>query len=216
MATGKGGMSNLTISRPVIECNQSHAGLVVADIPTAIEFYTTKLGFTLGFTWGDPPNFAAVNLDKTEMFLRKGTPEPRGCTVYFPIGDADALYEFHRAQGVEIAEPIADRAWGLRDYAIRDLHGYHLVFGHHIYNTGPKIKIERVDVPVRLEKRLAALLMDLAEHKHMSLSSTLEEILLHTNDGVTPHTSGTLRHIEELKKKHGIEYDTHASYNFEE
>ena len=39
---------------------------------------------------------------------------------------------------------------------------------------------ERVDVPVRLEKRLAALLRDLAEHKGMSLNSCLEETLLHT------------------------------------
>jgi hypothetical protein len=50
----------------------------------------------------------------------------------------------------------------------------------------------------------------------MSLSSTLEEILLHTNDGVTPHAKGTLRYIEELKKKHDIDYDTHASYRFTE
>jgi len=35
-------------------------------------------------------------------------------------------------------------------------------------HDGPQIKIERVDVPVRLEKRLAALLQDLAKHKRMT------------------------------------------------
>lgn len=109
----------------------------------------------------------------------------------------------------------------MRDYTVRDLHGYYLGFGHPIFTLGPKVKIERVDVPVRLEKRLAALLYDLAQHKHMSLSSCLEEILLHTNeplgDGVaSPHTKSTLRYIQELKKKHGIDYDSHASYRFEE
>jgi hypothetical protein len=78
-----------------------------------------------------------------------------------------------------------------------------------------------VDVPVRLEKRLAALLEDLARHKRMSLSSCLEEILLHTNeplgDGVaSPHTAGQLRYIQALKVKHGIDYDSHASYRFVE
>ena len=78
-----------------------------------------------------------------------------------------------------------------------------------------------MDVPVRLEKRLAALLHDLARHKRMSLSSCLEEILLHTNeplgDGVaSPHTARQLRHIQELKVKHGIDYDSHASYRFVE
>jgi hypothetical protein len=85
-----------------------------------------------------------------------------------------------------------------------------------VYNVGPAVEIERVDVPVRLEKRLAALLEDLAAHKRMSVSSCLEETLLHTLEGVEPHTKRDLRHIEELKRKHGIDYDTHASYRFVE
>src|SRR5205807_508786 len=158
---------------------------------------------------------------KVQMFLQKGTPDPKGCSVSFLVGDADRLYEFHRANGVEVAVEIGDREYGIRDYGVLDLNGYHLSFGHHLFNVGPPIKIERVDVPVRLEKRLAALLGDLAEHKHMSVSSCLEEILLHTNeplgDGVaSPHTAGTLRYIQQLKKKHGIDYDSHGSYRFVE
>jgi hypothetical protein len=99
---------------------------------------------------------------------------------------------------------------------VRDLYGYYLSFEHHLFNAGPPIKIERVDVSVRLEKRLAALLLDLAEHKRMSLNSCLEEMLLHTNEGVGPHTQTTLKHIQELKKKHGIDYDSHGSYRFSE
>ena len=46
----------------------------------------------------------------------------------------------------------------------------------------------------------------------MSLTSCVEEILLHTNellgDGVaSPHTRRQLQHIQELKRKHGIDYD---------
>jgi methionyl-tRNA formyltransferase len=104
----------------------------------------------------------------------------------------------------------------LRDYRVRDLDGYTLAFGHHIFDTGPVIEIERTDVPVRLEKRLAALLRDLAEHKRMSVSSCLEETLLHTLDGVGPHTASALSFIEQLKQKHGIDYDSHASYRFVE
>jgi len=81
-------------------------------------------------------------------------------------------------------------------------------------NAGPPIKIERVDVPVRLEKRLAGLLQDLAKHKRMTVTSCLEEMLLHTNEGVGPHTRTTLQYIHELKKRHGIDYDCHASYRF--
>ncbi len=205
-----------TSSAPFVECEQTHAGVTVSDIPAAVDFYTARLGFAPGFTWGDPPTFAGVNLGKVQMFLQKGTPEPKGCAVYFLVGDADMLYEFHRANGVDIAMEIGDREYGIRDYVVRDLHGYYLTFGHHLFNTGPSIAIDRVDVPVRLEKRLAALLQDLAKHKRMSVNSCLEEMLLHTNEGVGPHTQTTLRYIEELKKKHGIDYDSHASYRFVE
>ena len=55
----------------------------------------------------------------------------------------------------------------------------------------------------------------------MSLSSCVEEILLHTNeplgDGVaSPHTKRTIAYIQELKRKHGIDYDSHASYRWVE
>jgi catechol 2,3-dioxygenase-like lactoylglutathione lyase family enzyme len=203
---------------PFIECERIHAGLAVSDIPTAVEFYVKRLGFQQAFTWGEPPTFAGVNLDKVQMFLAKGTPTPNPDTsaVYFLVGDVDQLYELHRANGVEIAQAIDDRPYGIRDYTVRDLYGYYLVFGHHLFNAGPPVKIERVDVPVRLEKRLAALLQDLAKHKRMSVDNCLEEMLLHTNDGVGPHTKTTLHYIQELKKKHGIDYDSHAGYRFVE
>jgi catechol 2,3-dioxygenase-like lactoylglutathione lyase family enzyme len=201
---------------PFIECEKMHVTLPVSNLAAATEFYVTKLGFRLGFTWGEPAFFAGVALGEVEIFLKEDMPGPNAGAVVFAVGDADALYEFHRANGVEVVEKIGDREYGIRDYAVKDLYGYRLVFGHYIYNAGPPIRIERVDVPVRLEKRLAGLLTDLAAHKRMSVDSCLEEMLLHTNDGVGPHTTSQLKYIEELKKKHGIDYDSHGSYRFVE
>jgi len=207
---------------PKVECEHEHASFAVPDVVAAADFYASKLGFWAGFIWGEPPAMAGMNLGNVQMFLEKGTPNPKGCSVYFVVGDADELYEFQRANGVEIVVPLDDREYGLRDYRIRDLHGYELSFGHRItIDAGPPLAIERVDVPVRLEKRLAALVHDLAKFKQMSLSSCLEEILLHTNeplgDGVaSPHTTRDLKHIQKLKEKHGIDYDSHASYRFVE
>jgi catechol 2,3-dioxygenase-like lactoylglutathione lyase family enzyme len=204
------------MNAPDIDVEQHHASVAVRDVPAAVDFYTKKLGFSLAFTWGDPPNFAGVNLGDIQIFLRQGTPDPNGSVVFFVIGDADELYGFHRANAVEIVEEPSDKPWGFHDYTIRDLDGNYLVFGQRLHTTEPPLKIERVDVPIRLEKRLAALLTDLAAHKRMSLSSCLEEILLHTNDGVGPHTKSDLAYIQKLKAKHGIDYDSHASYRFVE
>ncbi|MEO8562877.1 MAG: hypothetical protein ABI601_12420 [bacterium] len=55
----------------------------------------------------------------------------------------------------------------------------------------------------------------------MSVRSTLEETVLHTVEPIgegaaSPHTTADLRCIDELKKRHGIDCDCHASYRFSE
>ncbi len=206
---------------PKTECERLHPVLQASDVQAAVEFYTKKLGFELGFLWGDPATYAGVNLGKVQIFLQQDAPSPNGVEVYFVVGNADDLHEYQSSQSVKMLCAPEDRPYGLRDYSVEDLNGYRLTFGHYAYNAGPRVKIERVDVPLRLEKRLAALMQDLAERKHMSLTSCFEEILLHTcerlGDGVaSPHTVSDLAYIQKLKEKHGIDYDCHASYRFTE
>ncbi len=73
----------------------------------------------------DGPRAAAERVERHPEGLSDDQQSDR-----FDVDDADRLYAFHQAHGVEIIEPIADRAYGLRDYAVRDLHGYALSFGH--------------------------------------------------------------------------------------
>jgi hypothetical protein len=88
---------------PPVDCDQQHPALMVTDVLAAVDFYTTKLAFTLGFTWGDPPTFAGVNLDKVQLFLNKGHTRPhRGARCTSGSDPPTELYEFQRARGVEI------------------------------------------------------------------------------------------------------------------
>jgi len=207
---------------PSVHCEQLHPTLSVEDVSAAVGFYTGQLGFRLGFLWGDPPTTAGVDLGKVQVMLSQGTSNPDGWSVYFVVEDVDELHAFHRDRGVDIVDAPEDKPWGLRQYRIRDPFGHALFFGQHLPATEPKLEIERVEVPVRLERRLAAALADLAAHKGMSVSECLEETLMHTfertpDGGVpSPHSQRTLDHIEELKRKHGIDYDTHATYRFVE
>ena len=113
----------------------------------------------------------------------------------------------------------------MREFSIKDFNGYHLRFGQHDFRSGPPVKVERVDVQARIEKKLASLMADLAEHKGMTVGEMLEETLLHSfepmpnfeGQGVaSPHTRRTLEFIAKLKEKHGLDYDTHDSYRFSE
>lgn len=219
--TGAAPGSPAPVPAPLVDCDQQHPALPVPDVAAAARFYTERLGFRAGFLWGDPPTMAGVNLGQVQIFLEQGPANPAGVSLYFVVGRADELFAFHQAQGVEIVHPPADQHYGLRDYRVRDLNGYQLGFGHRRFTDGPPIPVERVDLSVRLEKRLVALLHDLAAHKRMTLTGCLEEILLHTceplGDGVaSPHTPGDLRKIQELKARHGIDYDSHGGYRFVE
>jgi uncharacterized glyoxalase superfamily protein PhnB len=206
---------------PSVDCSSVTPGFIVKDINDAISFYRDKLGFKLEFMWGDPVHFAGMSIGKIHIHLMQGEVTTGKSLAYFAVEGIDELYEFHVANGVEITEPIGNRDYDMRDYQTRDPYGNLLGFGHYIFSKNPPLKIERVDVALRLEKRLAALLKDLAEHKGMSIDSAIEETLLHTfepwGDGVaSPHTMRDLKYIQELKKKHGIDYDVHASYRFVE
>jgi len=164
-----------------------------------------------------------MNFGEVQLFLQQGDVGSVPAQVYFVVDDADALHEYQARQGARVLRPPADQEYELRDYTVADLDGNELTFGHYKPSKVPPLEIERVDVPVRLERRLAALLADLARHKGMTVGECLEETLLHTfepldgSDGVaSPHTKADLRYIATLKTRHGIDYDCHASYRFVE
>ncbi len=85
--------------------------------------------------------------------------------------------------------------------------------------------VERVQVGVRMEKRMVQVLKGLAEFKNMSLAELMEEIVLHSFEPVpgqegqmtaSAHSTKSLQAITDLKKVYGMDYDTHSSYRFRE
>lgn len=196
--------------------------LYAHDFATTVRYYTETLLFKKLWDWGNPPGFGAVALGKAEIFLCQGEQGHPGTWLAIFIEDVDAYFTRISKLGADIVEPPANMPWGMREMQVRDPNQHIIRFGHGIPARLPKMEIERIPVETRLEKRLAAVLEDLARHKGMTVGETLEETLLHTferldSGGVaSPHTEGTLDLIQELKRKHGIDYDCHASYRFEE
>jgi catechol 2,3-dioxygenase-like lactoylglutathione lyase family enzyme len=194
----------------------------VRDFNEAVRYYTEKLLFRKLWDWGTPPTFGAVALDKVEIFLCEGAQGHPGTWLSIFVEDVDWYYERIKVLGAEVVEPPKNYPWGMREMRVRDPNEHVIRFGHGIPSREPKLPVERVRVEARIEKRLAGLLGDLAAHKKMTLGETIEEMMLHSfekvdRDGVaSPHTKWTHDVIGELKKKHGIEYDCHANYRFEE
>jgi len=82
------------------------------------------------------------------------------------------------------------------------------------HQSTPKIKIQRVQTGVRIEKRMLKVLKALAEYLDISLGDLLEGIVLHTFEGKVPFNEETLHRIETLKQVYDMDYDATASHNF--
>jgi hypothetical protein len=86
------------------------------------------------------------------------------------------------------------------------------------------MRVERVQLGVRMEKRLVKVLKGLAEFNNETLGELLERIVLHSFDPVegdegescaSPHGKQALAAITELGKIYGMDFDVHATRKFE-
>ena len=77
-----------------------------------------------------------------------------------------------------------------------------------------KIPVERVQLGVRMEKRLVKVLKGLAEYHDISLGDLLEGIVLHAFENKTPFSEDTLHRIAQLKEVYGMHYGASASHQF--
>ena len=77
-----------------------------------------------------------------------------------------------------------------------------------------KIKVERVQTGVRIEKRMLKVLKALADYYDLSLGDLLEGIVLHAFEGKSPFNEEDKQRIEALKKVYEMDYGATASHRF--
>jgi len=78
-----------------------------------------------------------------------------------------------------------------------------------------KIKVERVQTGVRIEKRLLKVLKAMAEYHDLTLGNLLEGILLHALAGKT-FNEESLEVIASIKEIYELDYDPESSHLFTE
>ena len=87
------------------------------------------------------------------------------------------------------------------------------------------VAVERVQLGVRMEKKMVKVLKGLAEYRGMTLGQLLEKIVLHSFEPVpgeegemcaSPYSKESLGVIADLKRIYGMDFDTHASRRFQE
>lgn len=111
--------------------------LFVRDIPVSAEFYQRKLGFSVAFTWGEPPFYAQVFRDGARLNLRWVDapvidPRRRGAdqllSASITLDDAKPLFLEYQEAKVEFAETLKSQPWGARTFIVRDPDGNLILF----------------------------------------------------------------------------------------
>ena len=79
-----------------------------------------------------------------------------------------------------------------------------------------KIKIERVQTGVRIEKRMLKVLKAMAEYHDIFLGDLLEGIILYSIEGKSPFNDESIKRIEQFKQIYGMDYGSSAAHNLTE
>lgn len=108
---------------------------LVDDLDRSIAYYK-KIGFAFGDPWD---GFYAIGLlDGLELHLKKAPknpsePQPRRDSEHLDASaGVDGIEAFHDrclANGITIVKPLADTAWGTKDFYIEDPDGHIISFG---------------------------------------------------------------------------------------
>ena len=139
---------------------RSTAVLACTDVQQAVDFYCQKLGFKQHWLWEDPPTFAAVGLGEIEIFLGLNpqlAARVQGHGHYFHVDDLDTLHAQHVAAGAPIIEPLANKPWGMREYIVRDLNGYHIRFGGPLKYERPPTAADALPAHIKLDVRVPSI-----------------------------------------------------------
>jgi catechol 2,3-dioxygenase-like lactoylglutathione lyase family enzyme len=122
-----------TQSKPILLAAEPQ--LFVADIAASCEFYTKKLGFTVAFTYGEPPFYGQVFRDGARLNLRHldepaFRPELRGdlLSASITLDDAKPLLLEFQAAGVVFHQVLKTEPWGARTFIVCDPDGNLILF----------------------------------------------------------------------------------------
>jgi catechol 2,3-dioxygenase-like lactoylglutathione lyase family enzyme len=111
--------------------------LYVKDVVASSEFYSRMLGFSVAFTYGEPPFYGQVFRDGARLNLRhvdapvvdpvrRDTEQLLAASI--TLADAKPLFVEYQNAGVDFVQPLRSEPWGARTFIVRDPDGNLLLF----------------------------------------------------------------------------------------
>lgn len=116
------------------------AQLFVRDLRASTDFFTTKLGFTVDFVYGDPPFYGQVSRDNARLALRHvDAPVFAGdireredlLSASITLASADEIKQLflaYQAADVPFHQALKKEPWGAETFIVRDPDGNLILF----------------------------------------------------------------------------------------
>ena len=140
----KTGVQAMSETAPAVaakpELTEVEAELFVADIKASCAFFTSKLGFDVVFTYGEPPFYGQVKRDNARLNLRLvcepvfvGDIREREqlLAASMTLGSAAEIRQLfvqYQSAGVDFFQTLKQEPWGARTFIVRDPDGNLLLF----------------------------------------------------------------------------------------
>ena len=112
--------------------------LLVRNLATSLDFYTTKLGFQAVFAYGEPAFYAQVSRQGGRLNLRSVrypiyhpdflSREPDVLAATLIVSDPELIFAELREAGVKFYQQLKTEAWGARTFIVCDPDGNLLCF----------------------------------------------------------------------------------------
>ncbi len=132
--------SNVDFSPSNVTIVCAEPQLFVTDIKRSCEFFEQKLGFSLVFSYGDPPYYAQVARDAARLNLRCVSGLPIESTIrdheellsasmtVATAGEIKLLFLEFQNTGATFLQTLKKQPWGARNFIVKDPDGNLLLF----------------------------------------------------------------------------------------
>ncbi|MGP8253638.1 MAG: VOC family protein [Terracidiphilus sp.] len=125
-------------AQPILTSVAAH--LYVRDLKATTDFFTTKLGFSIDFIYGDPPFYGQVSRDNARLTLRS-MDEPffvedirqregllSASITLASAEEIENLFLIYQAADVPFAQSLRDEPWGAKTFIVKDPDGNLILF----------------------------------------------------------------------------------------
>jgi len=114
--------------------------LFVRDFKMSLDFYTTKLGFTVDFAYGNPPYYGQVSRDNARLALRyvcepvfTGDIRERegllsAAITVASVDEIKELFGAYQTAEVPFQQQLKNEPWGAKTFVVQDPDGNLILF----------------------------------------------------------------------------------------